>query len=159
MKALVLYYSYSGNTREVAQHIGQSLGCDIAEIEPIVPYSDDYSEVVEQGKREIQGGYAPQIKPLAHDPADYDTIILGTPVWWYTFARPVHTVLSVADWQGKRLYPFATHAGWLGETLENIGEAASGAVTKPGMSIRYDADTLLTPWDAIDQWIERIRQG
>ncbi|MEA5015985.1 MAG: flavodoxin [Candidatus Limiplasma sp.] len=159
MKALVLYYSYSGNTGEVAQRIRKALDCDIAEIVPVEPYPEDFNAVVEQGKREIQSGYEPEIQPLRHDPAQYDTIILGSPVWWYTFVPPVQTVLSAVDWEGKAVYPFATHAGWLGKTLENIGKACGGAAPKPGLDVRFDADRPLTPWTAVDQWTGRIKEG
>ena len=132
MKALVLYYSYSGNTGEVAQRIRKALDCDIAEIVPVEPYPEDFNAVVEQGKREIQSGYEPEIRPLRHDPAQYDTIILGSPVWWYTFVPPVQTVLSAVDWEGKAVYPFAR-----GMAGENFGEHRQGlrrrgAQARPG---------------------------
>lgn len=53
MKTLVLYYSYDGNTRSVAQRIRQALGCDIAEILTATPYTGSYDAIVSQGQREV----------------------------------------------------------------------------------------------------------
>lgn len=158
MKTLILYYSYGGNTESVAHHIQKELDCDIAEILPAKPYSKNYDAVVNQGQKEINSGYRPEIQPLAHNPADYDIIILGTPVWWYTFAPPAKTVLSSVDWEGKRVYAFATNAGWLGHTFKDIEKACAGADVKPGFNIRFDEHRLVTPQTEIDQWIHQIKE-
>lgn len=86
MKILTVYYSYSGNTRKIAEKIQREIGGDIAEIVTEKPYSGSYNDVVEQGQREVNDGYKPAILPLSKDAAEYDVIILGTPVWWYTYA-------------------------------------------------------------------------
>ncbi|WP_460645695.1 flavodoxin [Lacrimispora brassicae] len=52
MKTLILYYSYGGNTRNIAEHIREALDCDIAEIQTVIPYTGDYDAVVDQGQRE-----------------------------------------------------------------------------------------------------------
>ena len=46
-KKLIVYYSYTGHTRIIAKKIKQKLNCDILELEPMVPYSTDYQEVVD----------------------------------------------------------------------------------------------------------------
>ena len=84
MKAIVIYYSYLGNTKGIAEKIQRETGADIARIETVVPYEGDYNKVVEQGHDEVKRGYCPEIKPLDVNLADYDTVIFGTPVWWYT---------------------------------------------------------------------------
>ena len=64
-------------------------------------------------------------------------MILGTPVWWYTFAPAVKTVLSAADWNGKTVYPFATNGGWIGHTFRDMKTACAGADVKQGLNIRF----------------------
>ena len=66
-------------------------GGDLAEIETVKPYSEDYNSVVDQGQREVNRRYMPEIKPLEVDIQAYDRIILGSPVWWYTFAPAMKT--------------------------------------------------------------------
>ena len=77
MKAIVIYYSYLGNTKGIAEKIQKETGADIARIETVVPYEGDYNKVVDQGHDEVNRGYCPEIKPLDVNLADYDTVILG----------------------------------------------------------------------------------
>lgn len=83
MKAIVIYYSYSGNTRCVAEKIGKAIGADLVEIRTVKPYTGSYNDVVNQGQREVNSGFLPKIQPIDLDLRQYDTIVLGTPVWWY----------------------------------------------------------------------------
>lgn len=48
MKKLVVYYSYTGNTKKIADMIKNKLDCDILELEPLTPFSKDYDEVVNE---------------------------------------------------------------------------------------------------------------
>ena len=64
MKTLILYYSYGGNTKRIAEMIQREIGGDIARMDTVVPYDGDYDEVVNQGQREIAEGYCPELKPL-----------------------------------------------------------------------------------------------
>ncbi|MCM1222167.1 MAG: NAD(P)H-dependent oxidoreductase, partial [Lachnospiraceae bacterium] len=114
MKALILYYSYLGNTEKIAEMIHREISADIAKIETVIPYDSDYNKVVDQGKAEVERGYKPEIKDLDIDFSCYDTIIFGTPVWWYTFAPAVKTFLEGHDLSGKTIYPFVTNGGWIG---------------------------------------------
>lgn len=77
MRTLVLYYSYGGNTRGIAEMIQSVTGGDMAEIETVKPYTGDYNAVVAQGKQEVDSGFMPELKPLDVDLSAYDTIVLG----------------------------------------------------------------------------------
>lgn len=113
MKTLILYYSYGGNTKRIAEMIQREIGGDIARMDTVVPYDGDYDEVVNQGQREIAEGYCPELKLLHIGWRDYDTIILGSPVWWYTFAPAMRSFLEQADLTGKIVYPLPPMAaGW-----------------------------------------------
>ncbi len=158
MKTLLLYYSYGENTHRVAEHIKQLLGCDVQEILTVKPYTGDYNAVVSQGQREVDAGYEPPVRPFDKNLKDYDTVVLGTPVWWYTFAPAVKTALSAADWSGKTVYPFATNGGWIGHTFQDIESACAGANVKKGLNIRFDGDQMQTSNAEIDRWAGRIRE-
>ena len=157
MKTLILYYSYGGNTKRIAEMIQGEIGGDIARIDTIAPYDGDYNTVVDQGQREVAEGYCPELKPLRIDLAAYDTVVLGSPVWWYTFAPAMHSFLKQADLTGKTVYPFVTNGGWLGHTLEDFDRACKGAVVKPGLNVRFDESTLRTPESEIQRWAKGIR--
>ena len=64
MKKVIVYYSYRGNTKSIAEMIQKSTGADIARIETVVSYDGDYNSVVNQGQDEVNSGYCPKIKPL-----------------------------------------------------------------------------------------------
>lgn len=69
------------------------------------PYRSSYSEVVDQGQREVERGFEPELKPLGVDPAEYDCIAVGTPTWWYTVAPAVKTFLHQQHFSGKTVPP------------------------------------------------------
>lgn len=110
-KMLVAYYSWSGNTREIANQIKSLTGCDIFEIVPEKAYSTNYNECVETAKNEINAGVKPALKTKVENIEQYDVIFVGTPNWWSTMAPPVATFLSDYDLSGKTLIPFVTHGG------------------------------------------------
>lgn len=156
MKSVILYYSYGGNTRRIARKISQVLGADLAEIQPVQPYTGSYEDVVEQGQEEVDRGYMPEILPVDADLSAYGTVILGTPVWWYTFAPAMKTFLHQADLQGKNVYTFATNGGWIGHTFEDFAASCPGAHVHPGLNVRFEKDQLLTPDEAILTWARAI---
>lgn len=156
MKSIVIYYSYGGNTRRIAEKIQKELGADVAEIETIKPYTGSYNDVVDQGQQEVNSGFMPEIKPLEIDLEQYDTVILGTPVWWYTFAPAMKTFLNSGDLSGKKVYPFATNGGWIGHTFKDFEKMCAGARVLPGLNIRFNEDKQLTPEAEINNWIQNI---
>ena len=83
---IIIYYSMGGNTRKIARMIADETGADIAEIKTVKPYKGSYNEIVEQGHSEVDSGFEPEIQPFTADLNKYDTVYLGTPVWWYTYA-------------------------------------------------------------------------
>lgn len=162
-KMLVAYYSWSnGNTKRIAQKLADETGADIARIETTEPYRGSHEEVVEQGQREVEVGFMPQINPLSVNIADYDVFAIGTPTWWYTMAPAVLTFLTTNDFAGKTVIPFMTNGGWPGHVIKDMKEKCKGANFMHEMQIRFDSmgkDHLETPESAIDQWIEQIKDS
>jgi len=156
LKTLIVCYSYSGNTKKIADMIHKKIGGDIADIETIDPYTGDYNEVVEQGQEEVNRGYMPPIKPLNKNLADYDTVVLGTPVWWYTFAPAVKTFLAQNDFSRKTVYPFITNGGWIGHTLKDIENACPNATVKQAINIKFNGSNLSASVFEIENWIGKI---
>ena len=107
---LVVYYSWSGNTRAVALEINKKVNGKIFEIDTKIPYPKDYKATVDQAKKEINDGVKPELKDeLKEDLSKYDTIFIGTPNWWGTMAPAVTSFLSKYDLSGKTIIPFVTH--------------------------------------------------
>ena len=158
MKTLILYYSYGGNTRKIAQLLRQEIGGDLEEIETVKPYIGSYNEIVEQGEREVSEGFMPEIKPLRSDVASYDRIVLGSPVWWYTFAPAIKTVLHQSDLSGKIIDPFATNGGWIGHTFKDYEKACPHAVVQKGLNVRFDENRLQTNEQIIREWAALLKE-
>ena len=112
--------------------------------------------MVAQGEQEVKRGFLPELKAMDIDLSRYDTIVLGTPVWWYTCAPATRAFLTAHDLGGKTVYPFATNGGWLGRTLKDVAALCPGADVKPGLDVHFDDTTLRTPDKTIDRWIAAI---
>lgn len=157
MKTAIIYYSFGGNTKKIADIIKEKTNGDLFEIETEKPYTGSYNSIVDQGQKEVNNGYCPKIKPLSIDLSEYDNIVLGTPVWWYTFAPAMHTFLNENNFNGKTIYPFATNGGWIGHTLEDFESACKGATVKKGLNVKFSGKRQVTPAAQINNWIENIK--
>ena len=158
MKKLVVYYSYTGNTKMIAESIQKKLNCDILEIQPVKPYSSDYQKVVDEEQNNSSTNKTPEIKKIDLKLDDYDEIIIGTPVWWYTIAPVIKTFLKENNLSGKTIKPFATNAGWLGQTFKEIERLCPDSKVEKGMNIVFESysDNLVTSPDEIDVWINKL---
>lgn len=160
-KTLVVYYSWScGNTEKIAEQLADACDADIARIETVVPYPEDYQETVDQGQREVNAGFMPEIENLEHNPADYDVIVIGTPTWWYTMAPAVKTFIAENDFSGKTVVALSTNGSWPGNVTADIEDACAGASFGPALEVQFDStggDHQETPQSQVDAWIEQIR--
>lgn len=133
-KILVAYYSWSGNTKEVAEAIHEKVGGDIYRIETEQTYPEEYRATTAQAKREINEGFHPTLKGKVNNISQYDIIFLGSPNWWGTIAPAVSTFLADNNLSGKTIIPFITHGGG-GEqnTITDLTAQCSGCnVSKDG---------------------------
>lgn len=158
MKKLVVYYSYTGNTRKIASIIKDKLNCDVLELEPLIPFSEDYDEVVDEYQNNSIDNKEVAIKDINVDLNNYDEIIIGTPVWWYTISPVVVTFLKKYDLSGKKIYPFATNAGWLGKTFKDFTKLCPNSEVHDGMNILFKSysSELVTSNDDLDDWINNL---
>lgn len=158
-KTLIVYYSWSnGNTKRIAQMIQNELKCDMVQIDIKTPYPNDYDYVVEKGQEEVESGYKPEINDV--DITNYDTIILGTPTWWYTMAPAMLTFVDTHDFTNKKVIPFQTHGGWPGHTLKDMRVHCKNAKCSHEYAIQFDSngkDHLITEISDIQKWIQSMK--
>ena len=126
MKALVLYYSFSGNTRLIAETVSKELNADIEEIKPIKPLNAGGAGYVMWGLRQFVSQSKPPLTPLEHNPMEYDLIVFGTPVWSYTITPPIRTFLTDNRIIGKKIALFCCHGRNYGKTFEDMKKALQG---------------------------------
>lgn len=130
-KKLVAYFSASGVTAGVAKEIASTLGADIFEIEPKKPYSSadlDWTNKKSRSSLEYaDASIRPEIKNKAENMAQYDTVLLGFPIWWYTAPSIIKTFLEQYDFSGKTIILFATSGGsGLGRTQSDLEKVING---------------------------------
>lgn len=152
-KVLVAYFSYSGNTKAVAEKIHKLTGGDIVEIIPQNPYPLSYNEVVELAKKEKTENFMPELKMEEQDLTKYDVVFLGTPVWWYTMAAPVKTFLAKNNFEGKLIAPFCTHGGGgASATYSDMQKFAPKAKVLDG----YTSYEKTADEKSVENWIKQL---
>ena len=109
---MVVYFSATGTTRQVAKQIAKNADADICEIAPAKPYSSadlDWTNNQSRSSVEMNDPKArPEIKALSVDASRYDYVFLGYPIWWDLTPRAVNTFIETANLTGKTVIPFAT---------------------------------------------------
>jgi flavodoxin len=160
MKAVVVFYSQTcGNTRKIAEMIALTTGAALAEIKTVEDYGRDYDAVMVRARDEINSGFLPEIRPLSADLSEYDTVIIGTPTWWYTMAPAVRTYLNSQNWAGKTVVPFMTNAGWPGTVIHDMMDLCAGAFIRNPMEVKFDSDggnILETDEEILNRWIAKL---
>lgn len=131
-KKLVAYFSASGITAKVAETLAETTGADIFEIQPEVPYTKadlNWKDKKARSTIEMQNPASrPAIAAKRENMADYDTIFVGFPIWWYVAPTIINTFLESYDLTGKIIIPFATSGGsGMGKTNEKLMPSCPGA--------------------------------
>lgn len=136
-KVLVLYYSLTSTTQDLATEIATKLDADIEELALVNPYDTNFDATVERGLRELEQGSFPEILPLEADLSKYDVVFIGFPVWFDTYAMPIATLLEDYDFSGKKIVPFCTFgSGGLESSVANLAKAEPKAEILPGYGVR-----------------------
>ena len=157
-KALIIFYSWSGNTRAVAREIARQTGFDSIELELVKPYSTDYNTVLNQAQNDQHKQIRPALKTKIDSKkwAEYDTIILGYPNWWASIPMPIATLLESYDFSGKTIMPFCSHRGGrFGQSLTAISKLAPKATLTEGLSIHYSGGTSLSK--DVEKWLKKCK--
>jgi len=150
-KVLVTYFTHSGNTKSVAEKISKQLNGDLFEVKTVDAYPVKYNQVVDLAKKEFNDQYRPALANKVENFDEYDVIVVGYPMWWYTCPMATFAFLEQNDFTGKILLPFCTHEGSaLSTSVEDIKKIVPTAIVKDGLAIRgskvKDSDTSIKVW-------------
>ena len=142
---LIAYFSYTGNTEEVAQTIAEYTGGDLAEIQR----AEEYGDLEEEAEAEILDGVHPEITVSVDSIEGYDTIFVGYPIWWDEAPAMIATFLAENDFSGKTIIPFCTSSSDdIGNSLHIFTELCPDAEIAEGLT----ANDL----DDIEPWIQGL---
>lgn len=154
-KILIAYFSWSGNTKAVAEAIHARTGGDIYEIVPETPYSQNYSATVDKAKQEQQSNARPAIRNRLTDISKYDIIFIGYPNWWGSLPMPVATFMDGCSWQGKTVAPFFTHGGGGVQNCDrDLRRLAAGANVTEYLCL--SGNRARTAQSEIDTWLHKL---
>ena len=136
-KKLVAYFSASGTTANVAKNLAKAAGADLYEIKPAVPYSKaDLNWMDKQSRSSVEmrdKSSRPAIADTDANIADYDTIFIGFPIWWYVAPTIINSFLEAYDFSGMKIVLFATSGGsGFGKAVESLQPSASKATIVEG---------------------------
>ena len=140
---LIAYFTWSGNSRLIANEISRQTGFTVREIRPRQAYSSDYDTVLQQAQNDQRNQARPELaQPI--DVSGYDTIIVGYPNWWASIPMPVATFLESGDFTGKTIVPVCTHGGGrLGQTVTAIAKLAPTATLGTPLAVEYSGGSSL----------------
>lgn len=142
-KILVVYYSATSNTKSVAEKIANNLNADIFEIVPVEEYTSEdlnYNNPDSRVSRE-HNDESLRVTELKNTQVEnwenYDTVLIGYPIWWGIAAWPIDTFVKTNDFNGKTVIPFCTSvSSGLGQSGELLKEKANGGNWKEGYRFR-----------------------
>ncbi|MBQ6504003.1 MAG: SUMF1/EgtB/PvdO family nonheme iron enzyme [Flexilinea sp.] len=152
-EVLIVFFSWSGNTRGIAQEIRRQTGADSFEITLVHPYSTNYNTVLMEAQEDQHRQARPEIAEHIDNFDDYDVILLGYPNWWASIPMPIASFLEEYDFTGKMIIPFCSHGGGrFGQSLTAIAKLAPESVIGTGLSIHYSGGSTLA--SDISAWLD-----
>lgn len=152
---LVTYFSCTNTTKILAEYSSAILGADLYELTPEIPYTEEdiaYYTDCRADQEQSDPSARPAISGGVENMADYDTVVIGYPIWHGQAPRIISTFLESYDFSGKTIVPFCTsHSSGIGTSDDNLHELAENAVWLEGK--RFSADTTK---EDMQTWFDSI---
>ncbi len=150
-KPLVVYFSYSGKTAAIAKAVANAAKADTFEIKTVKPYPQSYRECADYAKDEKNRNFHPEIQGNVANIKEYDTILLGFPIWWYDAPMAVYTFIDKHDLSGKTVISFCTSGGSpISESTTGLKSALSKSKFIEGLRFSHN-DT-----SAVEKWVKDL---
>lgn len=155
-KPLVIYFSWSGNTRTIAQMIQESTGADLFEVQVVNPYPSDYHATVDVAKKEKNANARPSLKMIKiPNLANYDMVLIGSPCWWGTLPMAMMALLEANDLSGKSVAEFMTHEGsGLGSSEDDVKKLCPKSKILEPIAIR--GGRVRNAQSEVNAWLKKI---
>ena len=135
-KMLIIFFTKTNNTKKFSEYIKRITGIESYQIVPLIPYIDNSTALSQIAIEERNNNSRPEIEDPLTDINNYNTILLGYPLWHSHIPNILITQIEKLNWEGKTIYPFNTHgSSELGSSIEDIKQYALGANVKDGFPI------------------------
>ncbi|MDE6726726.1 MAG: flavodoxin [Oscillospiraceae bacterium] len=136
-KILIAYFSWSGNTKQLAEMIQNETSGDLFTISPAVPYTDNYDDLLDIAQQEQRDNARPKVAETVSAMDSYDIVFIGYPNWWNDAPKLVLSFLESYDLSGKTVIPFCTHgSSGFGRSVDSVKNSAQGANFLDGFEVR-----------------------
>ena len=153
---LIVYYSWSGNTHDLALLLQEKTSGELYRLETQKTYLP-FPEIYQEAKEEIKNGHLPELNNSIPDIEAYDLVLIGSPVWWYSLAPAMLTFLSQCDFKNKPVALFSTHEGEMGEFNQTFEKAVQNAKILPAkdfnINLMKNKEELN---EKISSWLETL---
>ena len=165
-KTLIIFFSRAGenynvgivdkgNTEMIVDYITQVTKIKSFKINPETEYPINYTETIQIARNEKNTNARPKIKDPLTNIDNYDTILLGYPIWHTDLPNIVMTQLELLDFEGKTIYPFNTHEGsGTGNSINDIKNLVPKADVKDGFALRGQNARKEEYRSEIDKWLK-----
>lgn len=155
-KILVAYFSASGVTAKAAKALAEAAGADLYEIKPEKPYTREdlnWNDKKSRSSVEMNDKTSrPAIAGKVADMAQYESVFVGFPIWWYVAPTIINTFLESYDFSGKTVIPFATSGGsGMGKTNAGLAPSCPGASLLDGKMLNG-----MQSQAALKAWVESL---
>lgn len=155
---VIVYFSYSGNTRNLAHYIQKRLRCDLLSIVTKESYASEYEYLIDPRVQDVHIEEFPALKKWSMDLDGYDTVILCTPIWWFSLAPAVKSFLRNHDLKQKTIVPFITHGGYgLGHSIEDLRKLSPDARILKVNEIPFTIRKMMISFEELNLMIKMIR--
>lgn len=150
-KTLVAYFSATSTTMEAATRLAKAIHADLHEIVPEVRYtSADLNWNNKNSRSSVEmadNSSRPAVASKVENMAQYNTVFVGFPIWWYIAPTIINTFLEQYDMTGKTIVPFFTSGGsGAGETLKYLKPSAPGANWVEPKNFNYMSESDILTW-------------
>lgn len=157
MKTAIIYYSFEGNTKLIAQTIFNTIQGDILELKTKKELNKkSFSKYLWVGHQVLMNK-KPELKPYTFDIDNYDILVLGTPVWAWTYSPAMNTFLSKELIKDKKIYLFCCHGGGKGKIFNKFENKLSGNIIMDKIDFRdplkHNSDACI---EKTKQWAKNI---
>jgi len=156
MKTAIIYYSLEGSTKFVAETLASELSSDLIELHPVKEIPKTWFMKYFWWGKQVMMKESVKLKPYSFNKDDYDLIIVGTPVWAFTYSPPIRSFFDTYSLENKKTAFFCCHEGGPKNTIQdmmNICEQSEIIGWKDFLKVFARKEEIVTE---IKEWVKEL---
>lgn len=156
MKSLVVFYSLGGSTKAIAEAVAQAISADVLELKTKEQIRGNAFTKHLWGGRQVVRREKPELFPFNTNPLDYDFLVIGTPVWAFTFTPAMRSFFNLVKLQNKKIALYCCSDGMPGKTIDNMKAELGGNEFVGGLRLAKTAQNKEKNINEAIEWIKKI---